>query len=157
MDANPDLTREQIQKQQDEYKRRMEKMQTDRFIEGLRKAVRRHIAEREASAAAEPRMPKQPPPPLPHFPYNNTTRELAAIHGQPDYHETFPNTTIDDSPHHLAANLTHHAYCFQETYISNYTRSYSFGQARPKICLNRSPTLFLLGLTAAGLGRPGGS
>ena len=104
----------------------MEKMQTDRFIEGLRKAVQHHIAEREAREAAEARLP---PPPLPHYAYNNTTKELAALHGQPDYHETFPNTTIDDSPHHLAANLEHHTQCFKQSFIKNYTKSYSFGQS----------------------------
>ena len=129
MEANPNFTQEQIEAQQEEYKRRMEKMQTDRFIDGLRKAVKRHIAEREAREAEEARMPRLPPPPLPHYAYNNTTKELAALHGQPDYHETFPNTTIDDSPHHLAANLSHHTYCFQQSFIKNYTRSYSCGQS----------------------------
>ena len=65
LSANPGLTHDHIQKQQDDYKRRMEQLQTDKFIESLRKAVRRHIAEREARDTES--FPKTPPPPLPHY------------------------------------------------------------------------------------------
>ena len=120
MNANPELTYDLIQRQQDDYKKRMEQLQTDKFVEGLRKAVRRHIAEREASGT-QSSLPRTPPPPLPHYAYNNTTKELARLHAQPDYHETFPASTLDQSPHHMMGNLTHHAISYQETYLSKLT------------------------------------
>ena len=50
----------------------------------------------------------------------NTTKELSALHGHPDYHESYPSSRIDTSSTHIADNLEHHVRLFEHTYIKNH-------------------------------------
>ena len=86
----------------------MEQLATNRFIEGLRRAVQKHIANQAES----------PPSPLPHYAYNNTTKELARLHGYPHYHQSYPNSQLDSSTTHLGDNLEHHVCLFEHKCIS---------------------------------------
>ena len=63
------------QRKQDDYHRRMEQLQTTRFINGLRRAVDDNLRSR----GIQPNTHN-----LPNYAYNNTTKELARLHQQPE-------------------------------------------------------------------------
>ena len=86
----------------------MEQLQTDRFIDGLRRAVDKHLRNRGV-------MPNTHN--LPNYAYNNTAKELARLHQQPDYVITRPESTIHDSPTHLKDHVEHHVLEFQRKRI----------------------------------------
>ena len=90
----------------------MEQLETDRFVEGLRRAVRTNLEEREKR--------RQPKPHLQQYAYNNATKELSAVHGHPDYQESYPSSRIDTIPTHIADNLEHHICLFEHTYATNH-------------------------------------
>ena len=82
----------------------MEQLQTNRFIEGLRRAVDKHLRNRGALPNAHK---------LPNYAYNNTTKELARLHQQSDEAITRPESSIHDSPTHLNDYIEHHVLEFQ--------------------------------------------
>ena len=94
------------QSKQDEYQRRMEQLQTNRFINSLRRAVDQNV--RNRTSVPTPNMHN-----LPNYAYNQTTKELARLHQQSDYVITRPESTIHDSPTHLRDHIEHHVFEFQ--------------------------------------------
>ena len=91
---------------QDEYQRRMEQLQTNRFISSLRRAVDQNV--RNRTSVPTPNMHN-----LPNYAYNQTTKELARLHQQSDYVVTRPESTIHESPTHLRDHIEHHVFEFQ--------------------------------------------
>ena len=83
----------------------MEQLQTNRFINSLRRAVDQTVRKR---GTVIPNTHN-----LPNYAYNQATKELARLHQQPDYVITRPESTIHDSPTHLNDHITHHVFEFQ--------------------------------------------
>ena len=94
-------------KQHDADQRAKEQAATNQFLEGLRRAVVRHLYLHLPS----------PTPPLPHYAYNNTTRELARLHGYPHYHQSQPNSKLDSSLSHIDDNLEYHVCLYEHQII----------------------------------------
>ena len=92
------------QRKQDDYHRKMEQLQTTRFINGLRRAVDKSLRNRGALPNSHN---------LPNYAYNNTTKELARLHQQSDYVITRPESSIHDSPTHIKDHIEHHVLEFQ--------------------------------------------
>ena len=86
----------------------MEQLQTHRFIEGLRRAVDKHLRHRGVLPNTHN---------LPDYAYNSTAKELARLHQQPDYAITHPASTILDSPTHIKDHIEHHVLEFQRKHI----------------------------------------
>ena len=96
------------QQQQDRYQRSMEHIQTTRFIDGLRKAVDRHLR-------GKGELPKTYN--LPNYAYNQATKELARLHQKPDYSTEDPQSPILISNSHLEEHAQYHIQEFQKTRI----------------------------------------
>ena len=92
------------QRKQDDYHRKMEQLQTTRFINGLRRAVDKHLRNRGVLPNTHN---------LPNYAYNNTTKELARLHQQSDYVITRPDSSVHDSPTHIKDHIEHHVLEFQ--------------------------------------------
>ena len=86
----------------------MEQLQTTRFINGLQRAADKHLRNRGVLPNTHN---------LPNYAYNNTTKELARLHQQPDYETTHPNSAIHDSPTHIKDHIEHHVLQFQQKRI----------------------------------------
>ena len=93
-------------KQEYAEQRAKEQAATNLFLHGLRRAVQKYISNQPA-----------PTPPLPHYAYNNTTRELARLHGYPHYHQTQPNSKLDTSLNHLDDHLEYHVCLYEHQII----------------------------------------
>lgn len=92
--------------EQDAHHQKKEQIATNQFIDGLRRAVQKHISN----------LPS-PTPPLPHYAYNNTTKELSRLHGYPHYHQTQPNSKLDSSATHIEDHLEYHVCLFEHKCI----------------------------------------
>ena len=79
----------------------MEQLQTTRFINGLRRAVDDNLRSR----GIQPNTHN-----LPNYAYNNTTKELARLHQQPE-------CEVTQSATHIKDNLEHHMLQFQKRRI----------------------------------------
>ena len=82
----------------------MEQLQTNRFLDGLRRAVDKNLRNRGVWPNTHH---------IPNYAYNQTAKELARLHQQPDYVITRPESTIHDSLTHLNDHITHHVFEFQ--------------------------------------------
>ena len=83
---------------QEEYQRQRQKEQgaTNTFLDGLRRAVHKNIAERQR---------QDPTPPLENFAYNNTTRELRRLHGHQEDSMAAQSNRIHNTEDHMQRYL----------------------------------------------------
>ena len=99
----PQTTTEQ--QQQYVEQRAKEQAATNLFLNGLRRAVQKHLSNQPVET-----------PPLPQFAYNNTTRELSRLHGYPPYHVTQTQDKLDQ-PNHLNDHLEYHVSLYEHNLI----------------------------------------